>query len=387
MLPRLLLEKLPLLGLAVASCVVTIFAQHELIQSFGKFSLPLRMGNAVVSYVAYLGQMFWPADLAVLYPFTTGDVGVSRVMLSLVLLAGISTGVFVLRRRCPCFLTGWLWYLIMLVPVIGIIQVGAQARADRYTYLPQIGLYLLLTWAAADLCAGWRHRRVVLGGLATVILAALIFCARAQTACWRNSETLWTHTLACTSDNYIAHNNLGNALLKTGHADEAIVHFQKALEIKPDYAEAHNNLGNVLFQKGDVDEAMVHYQKALEVNPDYAMAHNNLGNALLQKGKVDEAIAHFQKALQIKPDYAEAHNNLGYTLIQKEAWTKRSSISNRPCKSSPTTRTPITIWVARCSERAVWTKRSSISKRLCKSSPTTRMPTTTSATLLSKKEE
>jgi tetratricopeptide (TPR) repeat protein len=314
---RLVFEKLPLLGLAVASCAVTIFAQTKSILPFENMSLSLRVGNALISCVAYLGQMFWPSGLAVLYPFTAGGVGVSEVVLSLVLLAGISTGVFILRRRRPCFLTGWLWYLIMLAPVIGIVQVGAQARADRYTYLPQIGLYLLLTWAAADLCAGWRHRRVVLGGGSTIILMALIFCARAQTAYWRNSESLWTHTLACTSDNFIGHNNLGIALFKTGNVDEAMVHYQKALEINPDFAEAHNNLGNFLFQKGSVDEAIVHYQMALEINPDYAEAHYNLGNALLKMGNVDEAIAHLQKALQINPDYAEAHNNLGYALIQK----------------------------------------------------------------------
>jgi tetratricopeptide (TPR) repeat protein len=314
---RLVFEKLPLLGLAVASCAVTIFAQTKSILPFENMSLSLRVGNALISCVAYLGQMFWPSGLAVLYPFTAGGVGVSEVVLSLVLLAGISTGVFILRRRRPCFLTGWLWYLIMLAPVIGIVQVGAQARADRYTYLPQIGLYLLLTWAAADLCAGWRHRRVVLGGGSTIILMALIFCARAQTAYWRNSESLWTHTLACTSDNFIGHNNLGIALLKTGNVDEAMVHYQMALEINPDFAEAHNNLGNFLFQKGSVDEAIVHYQKALEINPDYAEAHYNLGYALLKMGNVDEAIAHLQKALQINPDYAEAHNNLGYALIQK----------------------------------------------------------------------
>ena len=299
--------------------------------------------------------LFGPDVLAVgsggFIPVYGRGVGVSEVVLSLVLLAGISAGVFVLRRRCPCFLTGWLWYLIMLVPVIGIVQVGAQARADRYTYLPQIGLYLMLTWAAADLCAGWRHRRVVLGGGSAVILAALIFCARAQTAYWRNSESLWTHTLACTSDNVVAHNNLGDALFKKGKVDEAMVHYpkgaanqarlrgspqqprqrllqkgkvdeaiahyQKALQINPDYAEAHNNLGNALLQKGQVDEAIAHFQKALQINPDNAEAHNNLGNALLQKGKVDEAIAHYQKALQIKPDNAEARYNLGNALLQK----------------------------------------------------------------------
>jgi tetratricopeptide (TPR) repeat protein len=318
-LSTLLLEKLPLLGLAAASCVVTIIAQHEAIQPFEQISLPLRLGNAVNSCAAYLGQMFWPSGLAVLYPFTAGDVGISEVMLSLVLLAGISTGVFILRRRRLYFLTGWLWYLIMLAPVIGIVQVGAQARADRYTYLPQIGLYLMLTWGAAEGCAGWRHRRAMLGGLATVILAALMFRARAQTAYWRNSELLWTHTLACTSDNYIGHNNLGNALLKKGRVDEAITHFQKALEIQPAFAEAHNNLGNVQFQNGNMDEAIAQYQIALQINPDYAMARYNLGNALIKNGRLDEALTQFQMALQINPDYAEAHNNFGYALIQNKS--------------------------------------------------------------------
>jgi tetratricopeptide (TPR) repeat protein len=347
----LLLEKLPLLGLAVASCAVTIFAQARAIMPIEHISLPLRVGNASISCVAYLGQMFWPSGLAVLYPFTAGDVGGLEVVLSLVLLAGISMGAFFLRRRRPCFLTGWLWYLIMLAPVIGIVQVGVQARADRYTYLPQIGLYLLLTWGVADLCAGWRYRRLVLGGGATVIRAALIICARAQTSYWQNSELLFTHTLACTSDNYNAHNDLGYDLLQKGRVDEAMVHFQKALQIYPDFAaarynlglalfkkdkvdeaivqyqkalqiypasaDAHNNLGNALLQKDKVDEAIAQYQTALQINPDFAEARYDLGNALLQKGKVDEAIAQYQTALQINPDFAEAHNNLGHALCQK----------------------------------------------------------------------
>ena len=275
------------------------------------------MGNALISGVAYLRQMFWPAKLAVLYPFNAGEVGVSGVVLSLVVLAGISLGAFVLRRRCPYLLTGWLWYLVMLAPVIGLVQVGAQARADRYTYLPQIGLYLLLTWSAAVGCAGWRHRRLVLGGLAAGILAALIFRARTQTACWRNAESLWTHTIDCTSDNSIAQNNLAEALRQEGREAEATEHLQTALELNPDFAEAHNNLGNVRFQNGKLDEAIAQYQTALQINPDYAVAHYNLGNALIRKGDLDGAIANFQTALQINPDYAEAHNNLGYTLIEK----------------------------------------------------------------------
>jgi len=272
---RLVLEKLPLLGLAIASGVVTLYAQTGALLSFEQIPFPLRLENASISYVAYLRQMFWPSGLAVLYPFAVGGVGVSRVVLSLVLLAGISTGVFIMRRR-RYLITGWLWYLIMLVPVIGIVQVGMQTRADRYTYLPQIGLYVLLTWAVTDLCAGWRHRRVVLGVCATIILVALILCARVQSSYWRNSESLWIHTLACTSDNAVAHNNLGNILLEKGSVDEAIAHYQKVLEIKPDSAEAYYNLGNVLFKKGSVNEAIVLYQKALQIKPDFAGAQNSL---------------------------------------------------------------------------------------------------------------
>jgi Flp pilus assembly protein TadD len=357
----LLLEKVPLFGLAVAVCVATLFTQKVAIQPFEQISLSMRMGNALISYEAYLGQMFWPSGLAVFYPFAVGGVGVSRVVQSLVVLAGISTGVFVLRQR-PYLLTGWLWYLIMLVPVIGIVQVGAQARADRYTYLPQIGLYVLLTWAAADLCAGWRHRRVVLGGGATIILIALIFCARAQTSYWRTSESLWTHTLACTSDNLIAHNNLGNALFKKGNVNEAIAHYQKALQIKPDDVEALNNLGialakthgdyaNKLVGMGRDDEAIVEFKEALELFPDYAdarhdlaiillhkgqvdeaiaqfreiqekypddaMASFDLGNAYFQKGQMDEAVAFYQRALKIKPDDVSARNNLGMAFLRK----------------------------------------------------------------------
>ncbi|MGA2178884.1 MAG: tetratricopeptide repeat protein [Verrucomicrobiota bacterium] len=312
---RRVAEKIPLFVLTVGSCVATALVPEKLIA--GQLPFGLRMENAVVSYVTYLWQMIHPSDLACLYPNPANYLPLWQVVGALGLLLAISGAVWAFRQTHPCLVVGWLWYLGMMIPVIGMVQISYYAHADRYTYLPQIGLYLLLTWAAADLCAGWRHRRVVLGGCSTVILVALIFCARAQTAYWRNSESLWTHTLTCTSDNFVGHNNLGNVLLKMGSVDEAIVHYQTTLQIKPDYAEAHNNLGNALLQKGSVDEAITHFQRALQINPDSAEAHNNLGNALLQKGSVDEAITHFQKALQIKPDFAEAHNNLGNALLQK----------------------------------------------------------------------
>jgi tetratricopeptide (TPR) repeat protein len=309
-------EKIPLFILTIGSCVATALVPEKV--TADKLSFGLRMENAVVSYVTYLWQMIHPSGLACLYPNPTNYLPFWQAAGALMLLLAISGAVWAFRKTHPWLVVGWLWYLGMMIPVIGIVQISVYTtHADRYTYLPQIGLYLLLTWTAADLCAGWRHRRVVLGGLATVILVALIFCARTQTMYWRNSELLWTHTLACTSDNYVAHDNLGNTLLQQNKVDEAITHFQEALQIKPDYAQAWYNLGNALLQKGQVDEAITHFQKALQIKPDYAGAYNNLGYALLQKGQGDEAIAHFQEALQIKPDYAQARYNLGYALLQK----------------------------------------------------------------------
>jgi protein O-mannosyl-transferase len=314
LLPRLV-EKIPLLVLAIGSCVATFLVSEKL--TVVRLPFVLRLENAVVSYVIYLWQMIYPSGLACVYPNPVNYLPLWQVVGALGLLLAISGAVWAFHKTHPYLIVGWLWYVGMMIPVIGMVQISFYAHADRYTYLPQIGLYVLLTWAAVDLCAGWRHRRVVLGGGATIILAALICCARVQTSYWRNSESLWDHTLACTSDNAIAHNNLGNDLIEQGRVGEAITHCQKALEIKPDCVEAHLNLGNALDKMGNVDEAMVHYQKALEIKSDSAEAHNNLGVTLFRKGKGDEAIVHLQKALEIKPDYVEAHNNLGNVLLQK----------------------------------------------------------------------
>jgi tetratricopeptide (TPR) repeat protein len=309
---RLVAEKIPLFVLTVGSCVATALVPEKLTAE--RLSFGLRLENAVVSYVTYLWQMIHPSGLACLYPNPTNYLPLWQVAGAVGLLLAISGAVWAFRQTHPCLVVGWFWYLGMMIPVIGIVQISYYAHADRYTYLPQIGLYLLLTWTAADLCAGWRHRRWMLGGLATVILVALIFCARTQTSYWRNGESLWIHTLACTSDNVIAHNNLGNVFLQQGRLDEAIAHFQKALEINPDYEKAHYNLGTAFLQQGRLDEAIMHFQKALEIKPDYVEAHNNLGLAFLQQGRMDEAIAHYQKALEIKPDYAEIQNNLAWVL-------------------------------------------------------------------------
>jgi tetratricopeptide (TPR) repeat protein len=312
-LSGLILEKIPLLALAAGACAMTVLAEGEAIAFNNDIPMPSRIGNALVSCAVYLRQMVWPEGLAVLYPYPHHGLPPWEVALAGALLAGLSAVAWAERRRRPWLLIGWLWYLGMLTPMIGILQVNPSAQADRYTYLPQIGIYVAVTWLVAE----WRLNRVALGGLMAGVLAVLMVCAWKQIAYWQNSETLWTHALACTTDNDMARFNLGTALLQKGRVDEAITQFQQALQINPDYAEAHYNLGNALLQKGRADEAITHYREALRIKPNFAEAHYNLGIALAQKGREDEAIAHFQKALQIKPGYAEVHNNLGILLLQK----------------------------------------------------------------------
>jgi tetratricopeptide (TPR) repeat protein len=313
----LIIEKIPLFVLSAAACLATILTQQRLLAPVGKLPLFSRMGYAAVSYVVYLGQMFYPGNLAVIYPFPQKGLPLPEVFLALALLAGISVGVLVLRQRCPYLVVGWLWYLGMLVPMIGMVHTGSVARADRFTYLAQIGAYIMMAWAARDLAVSWRYGRRILGVGALSVIVALMVCTWKQTSYWCDSESLWNHTLACTSDNAIAQTDLGITLTSQGRLDEAIEHFQKALEIYPNYPEYHNNIGVALLRKGQVDEAVVHFQKALEIRPDYAEFHYDLGIALVQKGQVDEAMAHYQKAIQLKPDYADAHNNLANMLAKK----------------------------------------------------------------------
>ena len=313
-------EKIPLAALAAGACVATYFTEAggKALASIAALPMPLRMENVLVSYVVYLRQMVWPAGLAVYYPFPAKAYPLWETALAFLLLAVISGGTLALGRKRPWLLVGWFWYLGMLVPVIGLVQVGEFAHADRNTYLPQIGLYVLLTWAAAEMSGNWRHRWLVQGGLAAAILVALVFCARTQTSYWRNSESLWSHTISCTSGNYLAHKSMGDALALKGESAEAIEQYRKALEIKPAYESAHYNLGVALFNIGNVDEAIAQFRMALQINPAPADAHNNLGLALFDKGDLEGAIAQYREALESNPDDAEVHNNLGNALVHRE---------------------------------------------------------------------
>ena len=281
-LNRCILEKIPLMALSAASCMATIEAGTVAIH---EFSPSQRIANALVSYVGYLGHLFYPVRLAVYYPYPEGDSLAWKAAGAAALLVVISVIAVLRRRKQPWLLVGWLWYLGMMVPVIGLIQVGGQAMADRYTYLTQIGLLAALAWTAADMFRGRLARRVaIVFGLASVLI--LTVTAWQQTSTWRNNETLWRHAVASTTRNFRAHNYLGITLSGQQRLDEAIEQFEKALAIQPYNTEANGNIGIALVQRGRLDEAIDHYRKGLTANPTCAEIHNNLGNALIRKGAV-----------------------------------------------------------------------------------------------------
>jgi Flp pilus assembly protein TadD len=324
----LVLEKIPLLVLSTFSCAATLLAQSNSEATDGLDQLPFtwRFNNAVITYVTYVWQMIWPTRLAVFYPHPNDQLPFWQVNLAITFLVVCSLLAILLRKQLPYILTGWFWYIGMLVPVIGLVQVGEQARADRYTYLPQIGLYVMIAWAVADLARSHRNRRFALAIGAPPAIAALTVCAFVQTSYWKNSEILWTHALAVTSDNDVAHNNLGYLSLRRGALDEAISHFNTALKIREGNAASHynlgralieNNLANALARKGLAADAIPHYEEAVRLRPDYADAYYNFGSVLFREGKIDDAIMEWQKALAIQPYDAEAHTSLGTAFGRK----------------------------------------------------------------------
>lgn len=310
----LVFEKWPFFLLSIGSCVVTVLSQREALQS--ALPLTVRLANASVACVIYLRQMVWPVNLAAFYPYPETipvweSTGAGAVLIAITGLAFLSA------RKFPYLLVGWLWYLGMLVPVIGLVQVGDQSHADRYTYLPMIGIALLLAWGVTDMTAYGRYQRRLLGVAAGGMISILMMCAWKQTAWWRDGESLWRHALACTSDNYTAHNNLGYVLATQGRTAEAIEHYQKALEIFPEYAEADNNLGRIFLNEGRLDEAKEYFQRAIRLKPGAAEAHNNLGILLVRQGDSAGAFQQYQSAIQHNPDFAEVYNNLAILLASQ----------------------------------------------------------------------
>jgi tetratricopeptide (TPR) repeat protein len=312
---RLVTEKLPFFFLAVAVSIVTFLVQQRGGAVMQADSLPLgaRVANAMISYGRYLEKLFCPADLAVYYPRPV-QWPLGKVLLAGGLILGLSVLVWMRRRRYPYLLVGWLWFLGTLVPVIGLVQVGGQAMADRYTYLPSLGLLLLAVWGAHQSTRSCRYQALALSVAGAAAIVLCLGFTRRQIGYWKASETLFRHALEVTENNYLAHDNLGTALAEEGQTDEAITQYRESIRVKPNDSLARNNLGTALLHKGQVDGAISQYQEAIRLQPGYADAHNNLGNAFLQEAQVDEAISQYQEAIRLQPAYADAHNNLGLAL-------------------------------------------------------------------------
>jgi tetratricopeptide (TPR) repeat protein len=322
MMRRLVQEKIPLFVLALASIIATSVAQGK-----GGALVPLRvipigdrLANAAVSCIRYIGKAVWPSSISFFYPHPaySGQATPWWLALGAAALVLVLTGMAILRaRRDPWLAVGWLWFLGMLVPVIGLIQVGDQAMADRYTYLPLIGLFIAVTWGVADVAKGWRFREPMAAVLAVATIAAYGAAARYQVTFWQSETALYERSLAVTHGNYLAHNNLGNILERGGRFQESETHYREAIRIDPTFAKAHNNLGLILVRQGRPDEALSHFKEALKADPNYVNAKFNMGNAILQMGRYEEALAQYRDVLRADPGNAKAHNNAGTALMNE----------------------------------------------------------------------
>jgi tetratricopeptide (TPR) repeat protein len=316
---HLLIEKIPFFALAVVSSIITFLVQRAggAVADVNAFPFEARIANAFLAYAAYMGKMFWPQNLAIFYPPDTGGIRLWQAALCVLLFVAISFFAIYFGRNRKYLPVGWFWFVVTLIPVIGLIQSGAQALADRYTYIPYIGLFIMIAWGLPELLSKWPHRKIALGLSAAVVLAALAFCSYIQLSYWKNSTTVFSHAIEVTQNNYIAHFNLGRDLRSQGKTALAFEHLKKAFQIAPYYAQAANGFGSALYDQGDIGGAIEYFQKALHLKPDYALAHNNLGLALQKEGKLNEAVAEFAQAVQINPDFVTARNNLANALVMQ----------------------------------------------------------------------
>lgn len=351
---RMILEKIPMIVLAVPIGLITIVAEQNAgaFVTIESFPLDLRIANALISYVRYIGKMFWPFDLAIFYPHPI-FWPLWQVTASGVLLLFLSYGILRGSKRYPYLGLGWLWYLGSLVPVIGFFQVGSFSIADRYTYVPLIGLFIIIAWGIPDLSKNWHHQMRFLFPSSVVLLFLLMIISSKQVRHWENTITLFTHAIEVTENNYLAHGNLAAALMEQGQMerayehnrealkiiphhflfnlnmgeiyamqgkmDQAIFHFRRALQSGPNKPAVHRDLADTLMRKGIPEEAIPHYQWLLERTRDNPELHNNLAVALALSGKVNEAVTHLQIALRLKPGYAEAEDNLSKLLKKSQS--------------------------------------------------------------------
>ena len=311
----LLWEKAPLLALAGAVSVVTLVSQQQghAVRSLTSLPLGVRVANAAWTYVAYLGRMFWPAKLAVYYPYSH-NLSAAQLLLAGAVLAGVTILAVRWFRPYPYVAAGWFWYLGTLVPVIGLVQVGGQSSADRYTYLPTIGLTIVLAWGAVDLVKRYpQARRAVAAAAVSAVCLCLVLTA-IQVSYWANSGLLFRHAVDVTAGNYVADNNLADYYLTQMRTEEARGPVLEALQLNPYYPEAHVNLATILRRTGQMGESEHQYQEAIRLQPANAGAHAGYGALLLQEGRAGEAVGEFAQVVELRPEDADGHYNLGRVL-------------------------------------------------------------------------
>ena len=333
---KLLSEKLPLFSVSAVISLFTIFTNYRVgsLTSVDKLSWIVRFQNAAISYVAYISKMFWPNPLAVLYPHQIKlpfwhVAWVASIFLIITVL------VFLAKKKRPYLVVGWMWYLVTLLPVIGLVQAGIQRMADRFTYIPMIGLFIIVVYGCSDIVNKWHLSKAVLSGACGLVLLILMLCTKSQVMLWRNSVTLFEHTLSVTADNYLICNNLGVTLARQGKDQQAFLYYQKALQINPRYADVHYNLGSLLARQGKDKEAVVQFMESLRIKPDKKEAHNDLGVTLNNHGRIQEAVFHFTEAIHIDPNYGEAHFNLGTILFQHGKYEEAVRYFNEALRINP----------------------------------------------------
>ena len=319
----LIYEKIPLFLLAGLSIISTIVAQKAEIELMQSIPMLLRLENALVAYSGYIFKMIWPVSLGILYPHSA-NIPLWHILVSVILLASISgTAIYTIKKR-PYIAVGWFWYLGTMVPVIGIVQVGVQSMADRYTYISLIGLFIILVWFLSDVLEEIPYKKYIAATISVIIVLLLMSLSWSQLKYWKNSYELFTHTLEVTENNYTIHCNLAVLLAGQGDNKMAEFHYMEALKIKPDDKDTNMNFGNMLVRQGRLDEAIERYISAIKSNPFFAEAYNNLGIAYVQRGDRQKAIEQFSNAVKINPDYLVAQDNLKMAMLQNQV--KESSL-------------------------------------------------------------
>jgi Flp pilus assembly protein TadD len=310
---HLVVEKIPLFALTAISCVVTYMAQRS---GGAVWTVPLilRIPNVFVSYLRYIQKMIWPSRLTFFYPYIPGNVLLVEALVGAFLILLISFRVIGLARSHKYLPMGWLWYLGTLVPVIGLVQVGSQAMADRYTYVPSIGLFIIIAWGAADYAKSKNLSSLMLWLPACAVLVVLAASTWKQIGYWQNRTSLYEHALAVTTNNWQAHLGMGGVLDAKGEVDKARMHYEEVLNMAPNHIPTRHRMASILLTKGQAAEAITHCKEILQLNPNDPLAHTNLAIALETQGNLDDAIAHYEKALKQEPDYLTARINLGVAL-------------------------------------------------------------------------